>query len=117
MKKTLLPLSLLLLAAACGEDRSDEQPFPPSVETLGCTVDGGRARLSGRLVSNRNSLVTELGVQCWNDSLDQSYTADAGTSDYEVVTDTLDAGTYHYAAYAVNGMGKAYGDTLSFDIP
>lgn len=107
---------LLCLLGACGEDRSGEQPFAPTVESLSATADGDSAWLSGRVTSSVNSSLLECGFAYGNDTLRAQVSAAAPTTDFTVATDSLGAGTYYAVAFARNGMGTAYGDTLHFTI-
>ena len=101
------------LTTACNPvDRSDEQPFAPTVETLGATVEGDHALLAARVTASPNS-----GFAYGNDTLRAKTTAEAPTADFTALTDSLGAGRYYAVAFAQNGVGTSYGDTIHFVIP
>ncbi len=112
---SFLALSCLALSLSCGEDRSGEQPFAPTVQTLEAIPSGCRAELRGVVPSSPNSSLTECGFHYGNDTLRKSVTAEA-TWEFSAMTDTLQPGRYFVAAYATNGMGTTDADTLYFDI-
>lgn len=115
----LLPAALALLAAACsGEDRSGEQPFPPTVRTLGAYAQGDSVRLTGEILSSPNSKVVGRGFYYGNDTLRvQVVSNDTLTDTFTEVVDSLRPGYYYAYAFAANGMGTTNGDTLLFYIP
>jgi len=123
MKKkrhSLLPLCLAatLLAACAGEDRSGEQPFPPTVRTLDAAARGDSVRLTGEILSSPNSKVTGRGFFYGNDTLRvQVLSHDTLTATFSEVIDSLRPGFYYAYAFAANGMGTSNGDTLVFYIP
>lgn len=118
----LVALSLLALLVApaltaCGDDRSGEQPFAPTVvcDTFRVTADS--AVLTGIVTSSVNSTLTECGFKYGNDTLTLSKSAAAPADTFSVVTDSLGAGTYYAVAFAKNGMGTTYAtDTMRFAI-
>lgn len=116
--KHFLPFSLVFLAAfaSCGEDRSGEQPFAPTVETVGVEVLGDSARVSGLVTASLNSSLTECGITYGNDTLRATAKAPAPTTSFAAVTDSLGAGDYFAVPYAHNGVGTSYGDTVHFRI-
>ncbi len=114
----LYAISFLSLSlASCGEDRSGEQPFAPTVESVGAEVLGDSARISGHVTSSLNSSLTECGVSYGNDTLRATAKAPAAAEYFSAVTDSLSAGLYFAVPYARNGVGISYGDTLYFSIP
>ena len=116
--KHFLPLSLAFLAAfaSCGDDRSGEQPFAPTVETVGVELLGDSARVSGLVTASPNSSLTECGIAYGNDTLRATAKAPAPTTAFSAVTDSLGAGYYFAVPYARNGVGVSYGDTVYFSI-
>ena len=110
--KYLFPLLFLVWLAgcllSCGEDRSGEQPFPPTVESFGVTIVG---------TSSPNSSLRECGFSYGNDTLQASTLATEPSEDFIAVTDSLGAGVYYAVAFARNGMGTSYGDTIYFTKP
>lgn len=101
---------------ACGEDRSDEQPFAPTVETASVEVLGDSALLTGNVTSSLNSSLTKCGFAYGNDTLTLDVVSPDTAFTFSAVTDSLGAGEYYAVAYAANGMGTSYGDTLYFTI-
>ena len=66
-KKSSLLYSLFFsfftfLLVACGEDRSGEQPFAPTVESLSVVVEADSALLSGHVSASPNSTLLELSL-------------------------------------------------------
>jgi len=121
MRSFIIPLVLLsivsfLLFASCGEDRSGEQPFAPTVESVSAEVVADSALLTGHVVSSPNSSLTACGFYYGNDTIDASCAAPAPTETFVAVTDSLGAGDYYAVAYATNGMGTSLGDTIYFTI-
>ena len=119
MQRTLFILPLLVLThllLACGEDRSGEQPFAPTVRSLGATVVGDSAVLTGEVTASPNSHLTECGFAYGTDTMRATCQADTATAMFTATTDSLGAGTYFAVAYAKNGVGTSYGDTLHFTI-
>ncbi len=111
----LLPFLLIALLAACGEDRSGEQPFAPTVQTGIYTLVGDSVQLQGAVTASPNSRLLECGFVYGNDTLKSKVVADTLTT-FSAYTTPLEPGTYYYAAYARNGVGTTNGDTLYFTI-
>lgn len=119
MRSSLIPLVLAVLFpffASCGEDRSGEQPFAPTVETVSAEVTADSALLTGRVTASPNSSLTACGFYYGNDSIDKTSVAPAPTENFTAMTDSLGAGEYYAVAYATNGMGTSVGDTIYFTI-
>lgn len=114
--------SLVLLAivagaaAACGEDRSGEQPFAPTVQSVGVEVKQHTAVLTGAVLASPNSSLKECGFAYGNDTLRAKCTAADPAATFTAETDSLGAGHYYAVPYASNGVGTTYADTLYFDI-
>lgn len=114
--------SLVLLAivagaaAACGEDRSGEQPFAPTVQSVGVEVKQHTAVLTGAVLASPNSSLKECGFAYGNDTLRAKCTAAEPAATFTAETDSLGAGHYYAVPYASNGVGTTYADTLYFDI-
>lgn len=110
-----LLLSSITLTACMGEDRSDEQPFAPTVELVGIHTDGPTAFMEGHVKESPNSSLLECGFHFGNDTMLVGILSD--TDDHFFAeTDSLEAGTYFAVAYARNGIGTSYSDTLRFEI-
>ena len=114
--------SLVLLAiaagaaAACGEDRSGEQPFAPTVQSVGVEVQQHTAVLTGAVLASPNSSLKECGFAYGNDTLRAKCTAAEPAATFTAETDSLGAGHYYAVPYASTGVGTTYADTLYFDI-
>ena len=103
-------------AAACGEDRSGEQPFAPTVQSVGVEVKQHTAVLTGDVLASPNSSLKECGFAYGNDTLRAKCTAAEPAATFTAETDSLGAGHYYAVPYASNGVGTTYADTLYFDI-
>ena len=103
-------------AAACGEDRSGEQPFAPAVQSVGVEVKQHTAVLTGAVLASPNSSLKECGFAYGNDTLRAKCTAAEPAATFTAETDSLGAGHYYAVPYASNGVGTTYADTLYFDI-
>lgn len=125
----LVPMSLLLAATMAGitsacnpVDRSGEQPFAPTVETTAAYPEGGSVRLVGRVLTSVNSDILSSGFtygNAINDTLRRKVESDSmliAAPSFAVVVDSLGAGDYYAVAFATNGVGTSYGDTLRFTI-
>lgn len=104
------------VAAACGEDRSGEQPFAPTVQSVGVEVKQHTAVLTGAVLASPNSSLKECGFAYGNDTLRAKCTAAEPAATFTAETDSLGAGHYYAVPYASNGVGTTYADTLYFDI-
>lgn len=105
-----------IAAAACGEDRSGEQPFAPTVQSVGVEVKQHTAVLTGAVLASPNSSLKECGFAYGNDTLRAKCTAAEPAATFTAETDSLGAGHYYAVPYASNGVGTTYADTLYFDI-
>ncbi|MCI6725108.1 MAG: hypothetical protein MR446_01475, partial [Bacteroidales bacterium] len=63
------------VAAACGEDRSGEQPLAPTVQSVGVEVKQHTAVLTGAVLASPNSSLKECGFAYGNDTLRAKCTA------------------------------------------
>lgn len=117
MKTLLYTLPALLLMMACNPvDRSGEQPFAPKVETLAAEPEQDGVLLNGRVTESLNSDVLECGFQYGNDTLRVKVKSEDLGPLFSSTVDSLAAGNYYVVAYARNGVGTAYGDTIRFQI-
>ena len=115
MKYSLHLLFISTILAACsGEDRSGEQPFPPTVAAIGCTVEGNIATLKACVTSSPNSSLKQCGFNYGNDTLRAKCTAAEPAATFTAETDSLGAGHYYAVPYASNGVGTTYADTPYF---
>ena len=114
MKNLLLVLMMVALLAGCaGKDRSGEQPFAPTVKTVGATILADGVSLQGTVLASPNSTLAACGFYCGNDTLKDTLTA-ATVADFSCTIDSIKAGKYYFVAFAKNGMGESLGDTLYF---
>lgn len=117
--KLSLPFSILTLLCeatmlvSCGEDRSGEQPFAPTVKTETAMQVADSVQLSGIVLSSPNSHLLECGFEYGNDTLRAKKQAET-LSEFSAFTDSLGKGNYYAVAYARNGVGIGYGDTIRF---
>lgn len=119
MKKQLFLAVLLAatLAACTGEDRRGERPYAPTVENVAVSVSDSIVTMEGHVLASHNSTLLSCGFIYGNDST-RCKTPAADVQNHFFVTDTLEAGTYYWLAYATNGVGTGYApDTLWFDVP
>lgn len=114
----LVLLAAVWLAAACHPvDRSGEEPFAPTVRTVGCEVVADSFRLTGQVLLSPNSRVLERGFEYGNDTMKVTVEAYDSTDVFHGNTQTLEPGRYYFMAYARNGIGTSWGDTLYLDVP
>ncbi len=104
------------LAACSPDDRSDEQPFPPTVETLSPMVQEDAITLQGHITASPNSRIIRRGFRYGSETLENNIESTDSTEVFTATINSLESGKYHVAAYATNGMGTSYGDTLTFVI-
>ena len=117
LTRILLLASITWWLAACSpDDRSDEQPFPPTVETLSSIVQGDAVTLQGHITASPNSSITRRGFRYGSDNLQNNVESTDSTDVFAATIDSLEPGNYHVAAYATNGLGTSDGDTLTFVI-
>ena len=120
--KKLLPILLLatlvsILTASCGEDRSGEQPFAPTVQTLSAEVMGDSCLLRGAVTASPNSSLRGVGFAYGNDTLRLTAVSDSCAALFQATTQPLQAGRYFAVAFAENGVGKTIGtDTIYFEV-
>lgn len=119
-QSTLFAICSLALSAiftACGEDRSGEQPFKPTVVTADvATQVGDSVQLMGYVTASPNSSLKECGFTYGNDTLKATAVADSALTTFTAFTDSLGKGTYYAVAYARNGVGTSNGDTIWFEV-
>lgn len=110
-------LALGITLASCGEDRSGEQPFKPTVVTANvATQVGDSVQLMGYVTASPNSSLKECGFTYGNDTLKATTRADSALTTFTAFTDSLGKGTYYAVAYARNGVGTSNGDTIWFEV-
>lgn len=78
---------------------------------------GDSCVMEGVIVSSPNSKVTGRGFYYGNDTLRiQVVSNDTLTTTFRESIDSIAPGDYYVYAFATNGMGTRYGDTLTFCI-
>lgn len=115
----IIIVSLGMLITACkGEDRSGEQPFAPTVQTLSAEVVGDSCLLTGAVTASPNSSLRGVGFAYGNDTLRLTAVSQECTELFQATTQPLQPGYYFAVAFAENGVGKTIGtDTIYFEIP
>lgn len=103
-----------LFVSACGQDRSGEQPFVPTVQTGVAAQVADSVQLTGSIITSPNSQVLERGFEYGNDTLRSSVVSTDTTNVFAAFTDSLGKGSYYAVAYARNGVGIGRGDTIRF---
>lgn len=108
----------MLITACKGEDRSGEQPFAPTVQTLSAEVVGDSCLLTGAVTASPNSSLRGVGFAYGNDTLRLTAVSQECTELFQATTQPLQPGCYFAVAFAENGVGKTIGtDTIYFEIP
>ncbi|MGN6181835.1 MAG: FISUMP domain-containing protein [Mucilaginibacter sp.] len=112
---------LLLFSAAfiigCKKDKQLTAPTLTTVNASNITANG--ATLGGNISSDGNSPVTKRGI-CWalttNPTVADSITSNGtGNGTFSATLSNLSANaTYYVRAYAINGVGTAYGNQITF---
>jgi len=116
--RQLLLAGIVAFFAACNPvDRSDEQPLAPTVKTVSAEVVADSVLLTGEVLTSHNSNVTVCGFSYGNDTLRSQVKCAEAATVFSAYTDSLGAGTYFAVAYATNGIGTTYGDTITFIKP
>jgi len=100
-----------------GEDRSNERPFPPTVSTKSVSIQANSCTLIGEVLSSPNSTLKSCGFSFGTNNSHQQITVD---HPYALFTATIDSlkpqQNYYVVAFATNGMGTSYGDTIWFKL-
>lgn len=110
----VLCANCMVLCSCSGEDRSDEMPRIPVVSTVSATVNGNSCTMNGTVVESHNSSLRECGFFYGETGVASVKIKADTTKIFEVKADSLEAGDYYCVAYAKNGMGVSYGDTVEF---
>lgn len=113
---TAILLATALVPSCSGEDRSDEMPRVPVVYTEAAEAAGDSCTMHGRITESHNSSLRECGfVYGMEGGKAVKLVADSAWL-FRATADSLKSGSYYCIAYARNGMGTAYGDTVRFSI-
>lgn len=103
-----------ILCSCSGEDRSDEMPRVPVVRTTSAVAVGNVCTMSGMVEESHNSALRECGfVYGMAGENSVQFKTDTART-FMAKVDSLKDGDYFCVAYAKNGMGVSYGDTLRF---
>ena len=126
MKKilSLLPVFLVLIITACKKDSSSSSassvPALPSITTSTVSnITRTSAQLGGNISSDGGASVTSRGI-CYNTSpnptiANNNSSGGTGIGTFSNIITTLTANiTYYVRAYAVNSVGIAYGNEVTF---
>lgn len=114
----LLIVALLFAFTACsGEDRSGEQPFAPTVKTVSAENNGNSCTMTGVVTASPNSSLTECGFKYGYNMNNKTVKANEPSFNFSAIVDSLDTARYYVVAYAANGIGTSYGDTIWIQIP
>lgn len=111
---SVLCVNCLVLSSCSGEDRSDEMPRLPVVSTISATVNGNSCTMNGTVVESHNSSLRECGFFYGETGAASVKIKADTTKNFDVIADSLESGDYYCVAYAKNGMGVSYGDTVIF---
>ncbi len=118
MNRLFIPSLILIvlgsILASCGEDRSGEQPFAPTVETGTAAQEGDSVLLTGSVSASPNSTLRQCGFDYGNDTLHLKTIATDAATTFSAFTDSLGRGEYYAVAFATNGVGTSHGDTIRF---
>ena len=98
-----------------------EQNIPPTVTTLSANISGTTLTVSGRIDSEGSSSITERGFRFGqNGTWFEDKKVHTTNNPFSISDDISGAdpgpGTYECQAYAVNSVGKTYGNSVSFTI-
>lgn len=105
-----------IVFSACGEDRAGEQPFAPTVKTVSAISEGDSCIVEGQVLTSPNSSITAVGFVIGNDTLQHELAADSVMWQFSTTARSLNEGEYYVCAFATNGIGTTYGDTLRFEV-
>ena len=105
---------ICILCSCSGEDRCDEMPRVPVVRTTSAVAVGNVCTMSGMVEESHNSALRECGfVYGMAGENSVQFKTDTART-FMAKVDSLEDGDYFCVAYAKNGMGVSYGDTLRF---
>lgn len=120
MKFIHLNILIFVIAVLCscaGEDRTGEIPYAPTVSTKSATVQGDSCILTGEVLSSPNSSLTACGFSFGTSDKQTTITVESPSYEFSTTVDSLQTQQDYFAvAYATNGMGTSYGDTIWFKI-
>lgn len=110
-------LFVFSISSCAGEDRSDERPFRPTVSTRSVSVEGNSCTLVGEVLSSPNSSLKNCGFSFGTKSTQQQISINNPSALFTARVDSLKAQQRYFAvAFATNGMGTSYGDTIWFKL-
>jgi hypothetical protein len=108
---------VVFLAAGC----DDEDPSIPTVKTESVTPGSTTAEVSGKIVADGGSTITQFGL-CFSATTDKPTVENSSGPFYTGVTGAfsmsipeLEPNTVHHVrAYAINKRGVGYGKIITF---
>lgn len=112
----------ILVLTGCSKNKNNEPAKPTVTTALITSISRSSAISGGDVTDNGGSDITTRGV-CWstssNPTTTDSKTIDgSGEGNFTSNITGLSAGlTYHLRAYAINKVGTAYGEDISFLTP
>lgn len=116
MAGALLAVGVFLSYSCSGEDRSGEMPRVPVVYTISVSVEGNTCKMNGAVADSHNSSLRECGFY-YGLLGEKSLLLKTDTArTFMALADSLKNGEYFCVAYAKNGIGMSYGDTLYFNV-
>lgn len=113
----LFLMTLAALSSCNPEDRSGEQPLPPTVKTLGYEIWEDSCLLRGEVTASPNSDLKICGFRYGNDTLRREVKCEQADFLFQAFTKRLYPGKYFAVAFAKNGIGEGIAtDTLWFEM-
>ena len=103
-----------IIYSCSGEDRSGEMPRIPVVYTTSVVVSGDACTMNGLVAESHNSTLRECGFVYGMAGENPLQLKTDTARAFMAKVDSLENGDYFCVAYAKNGMGLSYGDTLRF---
>ncbi|MDR0573883.1 MAG: hypothetical protein LBG96_07640, partial [Tannerella sp.] len=108
------------LFSSCNKDKPEQESTLPTVETFEITNIAITSAISGgNVTDDGGATITSRGI-CWstnrNPTIENQRAEDTGQSASfsSIITGLSPSTTYHVRAFAVNSIGTAYGNEISF---
>lgn len=94
-------------------------PLSPTIETISPTNVYDEATLNGRILSNGGNEIIEYGFLYGTDlsELQEYKSTGSNMADFSYTIPVSGDSTYYYQAYAVNSIGKSFGEVIDFTPP
>lgn len=110
-------LFLFSISSCTGEDRSNERPLRPTVSTKSVSLQNNSCTFVGEVLSSPNSSLKSCGFSFGTKSTQQQITINNPTAIFTATIDSLKTQQRYFAvAFATNGIGTSYGDTIWFQL-